>query len=49
MSPRNRWQNQMKMDIRKLDCEVSMWMELAEDRHKVRYFVLIPQSPLFQV
>jgi hypothetical protein len=30
--PRRRWENNIEMDVQKKGCEVTDWMELAQDR-----------------
>ena len=32
--PRRRWENNIKMDLREIDCEVMDWIELVQDRDR---------------
>jgi hypothetical protein len=37
--PRRRWEDNIKMDIQEVGCEVMDWIELAQDRDRWRVFV----------
>jgi hypothetical protein len=37
--PRHRWEDNIKMDLRKIGIEVSNWIRLAQDRVQWRVFV----------
>jgi hypothetical protein len=34
--PRRRWENNIKMDLQEVGCEVMGWIELAQDRERWR-------------
>ena len=37
--PRRRWEDNIKMNLRKVDCDPGDWMALAEDRDQCRAYV----------
>ena len=37
--PRRRWEDNIKMDLREVDCDPRDWIALAEDRDKWRAYV----------
>ena len=37
--PRHRWEDNIKMDLQKVGCGVTDWIELAQDRDKWRALV----------
>ena len=38
-TPRRRWECNIKMDLREVDCDLGDWIVLAEDRGKWRAYV----------
>jgi hypothetical protein len=36
---RNRWEDNIRMDVREIDWEIVHWMHLAQDRDQWRAFV----------
>jgi hypothetical protein len=39
--PRCRWVNNIKIDLRQIECDDLDWIDLAEDRNKWRAFVTV--------
>ena len=37
--PRRRWKDNIKMDLREVDCDPGDWIDLAEDRDHWRAYV----------
>jgi len=37
--PRRRWEDNIKMDLQEVGCEIMDWIELAEDRDRWRALV----------
>ena len=37
--PRRRWEDNIKMDLRELGCDVGDWIDLAQDREQWRFYV----------
>ena len=37
--PRNRWENNIKMDLQEVGCGGMDWIELAQDRDRLRALV----------
>ena len=37
--PRRRWEDNIKMDFREVDCDPGDWIDLAEDRNQWRAYV----------
>ena len=37
--PRRRWEHNIKMDLREVDCDPGEWIDLAEDRDQWRAYV----------
>jgi len=37
--PRPRWENNIKMDLQEVGCEVMEWITVAQDRDRWRLFV----------
>ena len=37
--PRRRWEDNIKMDLREVDCDPRDWIDLAEDRDQCRAYV----------
>ena len=37
--PRRRWEDNIKMDLREVGCDLGNWMALAEDRDQWRAYV----------
>jgi hypothetical protein len=37
--PRHRWEDNIRMDLRKVECGCVHWMDLASDRDRWRAFV----------
>ena len=37
--PRRRWEDNIKMDLREVDCDPGEWIDLAEDRDQWRAYV----------
>ena len=37
--PRHRWEDNIKMDLREVDCNPRAWIALAEDRDQWRAYV----------
>ena len=38
--PRRRWEDNIKMDLQEVGCEVMGWIELAQDRDRWRALVI---------
>ena len=38
-TPRRRWEDTMKMDLREVGCDPGEWIDLAEDRDQWRAYV----------
>jgi hypothetical protein len=38
---RHRWEDNIKIDLREVGCEVMDWIELAQDRDRRRAFVIV--------
>ena len=37
--PRHRWEDNIKMDLREVGCDLGEWLDLAEDRGQWRAYV----------
>ena len=37
--PRRRWEDNIRMDLREVDCDPGEWIDLAEDRDQWRAYV----------
>jgi hypothetical protein len=37
--PRRRWEDNIKMDLRKIEIDVAIWIRLTQDRVQLRAFV----------
>ena len=40
-SPRHRWQDNIKIDLRKLSCDPENWIDLIQDREQIQAYIRV--------